>query len=52
MVVLTKNYDYQKKFTLKEAAGTSISIGQLSNFENGKSILRVDSFFQFLKILM
>ncbi|WP_096819313.1 helix-turn-helix domain-containing protein [Lactococcus fujiensis] len=44
-----KELRLSKKFTLKEAAGTSISIGQLSNFENGKSILRVDSFFSVLK---
>ena len=38
-----------KGFTLLEAADSVISVGQLSNFENGKSMIHTDSFISVLK---
>ena len=38
-----------KGFTQKEAAGSDISSNELSNFENGKSMLGADKFFQVLQ---
>jgi len=40
-----------KNITLKEAAGTSLSVSQLSRFENEKTIIPVDRFFEILKNL-
>lgn len=38
-----------KGFTLKEAAGNDISFTQLSNFENGNTMLTADTFFAVLQ---
>lgn len=40
-----------KNMTLKEAAGDTLSISQLSRFENGKSSIPVDSFYAVLNNL-
>lgn len=40
-----------KNMTLKEAAGTSLSVSQLSRFENGKSVIPVDLFYAVLENL-
>src|SRR5690625_239018 len=37
-----------KNMTLKEAAGDSLSVSQLSRFENGKSMIPVDLFYEVL----
>lgn len=37
-----------KSMTLKEAAGDTLSISQLSRFENGKSVIPVDLFYEIL----
>ncbi|KXT59191.1 Rgg/GadR/MutR family transcriptional regulator [Lactococcus sp. DD01] len=38
-----------KNYTLKETANDIISSGQLSNFENGKSMISMDTFFHLLE---
>lgn len=40
-----------KNMTLKEAAGNSLSVSQLSRFENGKSVIPVDLFYEVLENL-
>jgi len=40
-----------KNITLKEAAGTSLSVSQLSRFENEKTMIPVDRFFEILQNL-
>ncbi|WP_035445250.1 Rgg/GadR/MutR family transcriptional regulator [Atopococcus tabaci] len=39
----------RKGMTLKEACGTALSVSQLSRFENDKSMIPVDLFFEVLK---
>ena len=37
-----------KNMTLKEVAGDSLSLSQLSRFENGKSMIPVNLFYEIL----
>lgn len=46
-----KNIRNSKNMTLKEAAGESLSVSQLSRFENGHSMITIDLFYSILRNL-
>lgn len=45
---IIKQIRKSKNMTLKEVAGESLSISQLSRFENEKSVIPVDLFYEVL----